>query len=195
MFLLVQSRVIPPAIKSLCDEVRQIAFEIHLFHGHGHREKIYQSALTHRLRRAGRKVEQEVPVKVFDEDGTLLGEGVADLLVDEVLLVEVKASRSTVGEHEAQILGYLKAFRIEHGLLVNFGSYRFDIRKYAWTHSKRLEPETSKFGLLWSSLRPCGKKGSASRLSPAHPPRRASFQPPSLSSLRLCGKSWPDLSP
>lgn len=52
-------------------------------------------------------------------------------MVENALLVELKAAKTMVDEHAAQILGYLRAARIEHGLLINFGSYRFQIKKYA----------------------------------------------------------------
>ena len=69
---------------------------------------------------------------MYDEDGTLIGDYLADLLVEGVLIVELKTAKTLAPEHEAQILGYLKSARIEHGLLINFGSYKFEIRKYAW---------------------------------------------------------------
>jgi GxxExxY protein len=72
-----------------------------------------------------------VRLTVYDEDGAVLGEYFADLLVDRCLMVELKACRTIAEEHTAQLLGYLKSARLEHGVLVNFGSYRFQIRKYA----------------------------------------------------------------
>jgi hypothetical protein len=50
--------------------------------------------------------------------------------VEECLIVELKTAKSLAPEHEAQILGYLKSSRLQHGLLINFGSYRFQIRKF-----------------------------------------------------------------
>ena len=117
-------------INELCDVVRQTAYQIHLYHGHGHLEKAYENALAHRLRKLGLDVQQQHPLKVYDEDGTLLGEYYADLLVDGRLIVELKAVRELVDEHVAQILGYLKSARQEHGLLMNFGSHKFQIKKY-----------------------------------------------------------------
>ena len=117
--------------KALCDRIRQIAFDIHVYHGHGHLEKVYENALAHRLKKAGLKAEQQCPIQVFDEDGTLLGEYFADLLVEDEIVVELKAAKTVAPEHEAQILGYLKSVRKRHGLLINFGAYKFEIRKYA----------------------------------------------------------------
>ena len=88
---------------------------------------------THRLRKVGLTVEQQHPIKVYDEDETLIGDYFADLLIDGHLVIELKTAKSIAPEHEAQILGYLKSSRLEHGLLINFGSYKFEIRKFAWT--------------------------------------------------------------
>ncbi len=120
-----------PDIFKLCDQVRETAFAIHRYHRHGHVEKIYENALAHRLRKAGLKVEQQHPLKVFDEDGTLLGDFFADLLVENELIVELKAARAVADEHVAQMLGYLRSARREHGLLLNFGAPVFYIKKYA----------------------------------------------------------------
>ncbi len=118
-------------INELCDIVRETSYVIHVFHGHGHLEKVYENALVHRLTKAGIDVKQQHPIQVLDEDGTVIGEYLADLLVDGRLVVELKAVRSLADEHVAQLLGYLKSTRIEHGLLINFGSFRFQIKKYA----------------------------------------------------------------
>ncbi|HYZ74657.1 MAG TPA: GxxExxY protein [Chthoniobacterales bacterium] len=118
-------------INELCDIVRETAYAIHCYHGHGHLEKVYENALAHRLRKTGLHAEQQNPIEIFDEDGTSIGEYFADLMVEDALIVELKASRTLVSEHLAQILGYLRSARREHGLLINFGSYKFQIRKFA----------------------------------------------------------------
>ena len=66
---------------------------------------------------------------VLDEDGTEVGSYFADLLVDDVLIIEIKAAKTPANEHVAQILGYLKSIRKDHGLLINFGAEHFEIRK------------------------------------------------------------------
>ena len=81
-------------IQQLCDQVRQIAYAIHVYHGHGHLEKVYENALAHRLRKAGLDVKQQFPLKVYDEDGTLIGEYVADLLIEGTLIVEIKTAKA-----------------------------------------------------------------------------------------------------
>lgn len=117
-------------IKALCDHVRQTAYEVHRYHAHGHLEKVYENALAHRLRKRGTNVKQQHPLIVYDEDGTLVGEYFADLLIEDVLVVELKTARVLAPEHEAQILAYLKSARLKHGMLVNFGSPKFQIRKF-----------------------------------------------------------------
>lgn len=124
-----------PDINRLCDLVRETSFAIHCYHRHGHLEKIYENALAHRLRKQGRRVEQQHPLAVYDEDGTVLGEFYADLLVEGILVVELKAVRSIADEHVAQILGYLHSSRMETGLLINFGSPVLSVKKFLMTQT------------------------------------------------------------
>ena len=135
-FAVINKRYRLKDINQLCDLVRQTAYDIHIYHGHGHLEKVYENALAHRLRKTGLDVKQQFPIKVYDEDSTLIGEYLADLLVEGALIVELKTAKALASEHEAQILGYLKSTRLEHGLLINFGSYKFEIRKFVWTEGK-----------------------------------------------------------
>lgn len=116
-------------IFGLCDVIRETSFEIHKFHRYGHLEKVYENALVHRLRKSGVHVEQQWPLKVYDEDGTVIGEFFADLFVEKCLIVEIKACRDIVDEHFAQVLGYLRSSKIEHGLLINFGNQRLQLKK------------------------------------------------------------------
>jgi GxxExxY protein len=104
-------------------------------------EKIYQNALVHRLRKQGLQVEAQKPLNVYDEDGTLLGEFFADLVVEGKLLIELKAVSTLVDEHVAQVLGYLRSSRIEDGLLINFGSPKLQIRKYILNDAFRSTPQ------------------------------------------------------
>ncbi|MBC8009817.1 MAG: GxxExxY protein [Burkholderiales bacterium] len=117
-------------IEDLVAQVRQTAYDIHVYHAHGHLEKVYENALTHRLRLVGLSVQQQHPILVRDEDGTVIGEYFADLIVEDRLLIELKAAKTLSDEHTAQILGYLKSTRLDHGMLINFGSYKFQVRKF-----------------------------------------------------------------
>ncbi len=113
----------------LCDIVRQTAFVLHTYLRNGHLEKVYENGLTHRLRKAGIKVEQQHPLKVFDEDGTILGEYFADLLIETELIVELKVCKAIADEHLSQVFGYLRATGQRHGLLINFGSQQIQFKK------------------------------------------------------------------
>ena len=115
----------------LCDVVRETSFAIHCYHKQGHLEKVYENSLAHRLRKLGLRVEQQFPLKVYDEDETVIGEYFADLFIENRLIVELKACRDLTDEHIAQILGYLRSSKTEHGLLINFGALKLQIKKYA----------------------------------------------------------------
>lgn len=118
----------------LCDIVRETAYAIHVYLGHGHLEKVYENALAHRLRKQGLRVEQQYPITVRDEDGTVIGEYFADLFIENQLIVELKAAKAIGPEHVAQILGYLRSTEIEDGVLINFGSFKFEMKKYVKKH-------------------------------------------------------------
>ena len=122
----------PPSndVFALCDLIRETSFALHRYLRHGHLEKVYENGLAHRLRKAGLRVEQQYPLNVYDEDGTVLGDYFADLWIDYPLLVELKACQALAEAHVAQLLGYLRATRIEHGLLINFGAPKLQIKKY-----------------------------------------------------------------
>jgi len=76
-------------------------------------------------------VSQQEPLAVYDADGTEHGNYFADMVVSGIILVEIKAVRTLTDDHVAQVLGYLRTSQIEHGLLINFGSPRLQIKKYA----------------------------------------------------------------
>jgi GxxExxY protein len=116
-------------IFALCDVIRETSFEIHKFLRNGHREQIYENALVHRLRKRGISVEQQPQIRVYDEDGTELGYFKSDLLIEAKLICEIKGVRMILDDHIAQLLGYLRASRLEHGLLINFGGPQLQVKK------------------------------------------------------------------
>ena len=118
-------------IRELASQVGQIAYGVHKYFGNGLLEKAYEAALEHRLLKAGYKVERQKPVRVFDEDGYCVGDYFVDMLVNDCLIVELKAVKALAPEHFAQILNYLKITHSPVGLLVNFGSYKFERRTIA----------------------------------------------------------------
>ncbi len=84
----------------------------------------------------------------------MIGEYYADLLVDDRLIVELKAAKTLADEHTAQVLGYLRASRTEHGLLINFGAPKFEIRKYVLSQPDDRAPSGNVLGFLLSFLAP-----------------------------------------
>jgi GxxExxY protein len=88
--------------------------------GYGFLEKVYVNALRLELRKSGLQVVQEAAIGVH-YNGQVVGEYFADLVVNDLVLVEVKAVRTLAEDHEAQLLNYLKATPFEVGLLLNFG--------------------------------------------------------------------------
>ena len=99
-------------LNQLCDVVRETSFALHCYHKNGHVEKIYENGLAHRLRKQGLEVKQQHPLKVLDEDGTLLGEFFADLFVENQLVVELKAVRAVAVEkfEDALLVPYSRIF-------------------------------------------------------------------------------------
>ena len=88
--------------------------------GYGFSEKVYENALVLELRRLDLEAEQQKRIVVYYDD-QVVGEYQADIVVNGIILVELKAVRQLLQEHEAQLLNYLKATEIEVGLLLNFG--------------------------------------------------------------------------
>jgi GxxExxY protein len=88
--------------------------------GYGFLEKVYENALTHELRKRGYHVQQQEAIDVTYDD-LLVGHYYADILVNGVVILELKAAKAIIEEHEAQLLNYLKATEIEVVLLLNFG--------------------------------------------------------------------------
>jgi GxxExxY protein len=113
----------------LTEEIIGCAYRVHNELGAGFLEKVYENALCIELAEAGLQVEQQVPVQVSYR-GHLVGDFCADLLVEEKVIVELKAVRDVVREHEVQLVNYLNATGVEIGLLINFGPSVQVRRKY-----------------------------------------------------------------
>ena len=114
--------------KELLDEVRQVAYDLHVYLGSGMLEKVYENGLKHRLELAGHKVEAQKPLKVYDQDGFTLGDYFVDLYIDDELIVELKAVSALSSSHLAQTMNYLSVMKKDTALLINFGSYKFECR-------------------------------------------------------------------
>ena len=103
--------------------------------GYGFSEKVYENALAHELRKLSLKVEPQARIVVY-YDGEIVGEYQADLVVNGVVIVELKAVRQLADEHEAQLLNYLKATPIEVGLLLNFGP-KAEIKRKVYDNERK----------------------------------------------------------
>ena len=117
-----------PEQYDLAGKVIGFAMKVHSTLGSGFLETVYQSALALELRRTGVKVEAEKPISVRYE-GELIGAFIADLLVNDVLIVETKAVQMLAKIHEVQLVNYLVATGIDEGLLLNFGAERLEFKK------------------------------------------------------------------
>lgn len=107
----------------ITDKILTCIHNVHDALGSGFSEKLYENALVLELREAGLDVRQQYPIKVIYKK-TVIGEFVADLLVDEKVIVELKAVDSLLPLHDTQLINYLKTTGIRVGLLVNFGEGR-----------------------------------------------------------------------
>jgi GxxExxY protein len=112
----------------LTEKIIGAFFKVYNTLGYGFSEKVYENALVIELKKLGLKVEQQAPIDVY-YDGQMVGEYVADVWVEEQVLLELKAIRTITDENEAQLLSYLKATVIEVGLLLNFGLKPQFVRK------------------------------------------------------------------
>ena len=112
----------------LAGKVIGLAMKVHSGLGAGFLESVYHKALIHELTRAGIRFESEKPLLVW-YDGVLVGEFVADFLIEDELIVELKAVQSLAVAHEVQTVNYLVATGKDIGLLLNFGAERLGFKK------------------------------------------------------------------
>jgi len=114
----------------LTEKVIRCAFDVSNTLGCGFLEKVYENAMAHDLRKAGLQVQQQHGITVY-YDGAVIGEYTADLLVEGVLLIELKAVKELDDIHLAQCLNYLKATNLRLCLLMNFAKPKVEIRRIA----------------------------------------------------------------
>ena len=106
--------------KSLTEKIIKIFYKVYNQLGYGFLEKVYENAMMLEFAREGISAFPQFAIKVFYEN-EVVGEYFADILVDDKVIVEIKAAKNLVIDNEAQLLNYLKATNIEVGLLLNFG--------------------------------------------------------------------------
>jgi len=121
--------------KELTEKIINIFYRVYNKLGYGFLEKVYENAMMIELKREGILTVSQSPIKVF-YDGEVIGEYYADILVDNKVIVEIKASKRLVEENEAQLLNYLKATDIEVGLLLNFGP-KPEVKRKAFDHTRK----------------------------------------------------------
>jgi GxxExxY protein len=107
--------------RELTEKVIRSSCKVYNRLGYGFLEKVYANALLVELKKAGINAVAQSPIRVSYE-GEVVGEYFADILVDDKVIVEIKAAKHLAPEHEAQLLNYLKATALEVGLLLNFGT-------------------------------------------------------------------------
>lgn len=118
--------------EELTGEILGACFEVGKELGHGFLEAVYERALAIALRQRGLAVVTQVPLEVMFR-GQVVGEYVADMVVEDQVLVELKAVKTLLPEHQAQVINYLKATRLSIGLLVNFGTPRVEYKRCYWS--------------------------------------------------------------
>lgn len=106
--------------RELTQKIIGVFYEVYNELGHGFLESVYENAMAIALRQANLQVIQQSPVPVHFR-GQVIGDFRADILVENTIILELKAARMLDNAHEAQLLNYLKATEIEVGLLLNFG--------------------------------------------------------------------------
>ena len=107
--------------KSLTDQILKTFYDVYNELGFGFLEKVYQNALYLELKSRGFQVEAQKKIKVYYKNVTV-GEYYADLVVNNLIILELKATETIVKEFEYQLINYLRATDIEVGLLLNFGT-------------------------------------------------------------------------
>ncbi len=105
---------------NLTEKIIKAAYTVHNVLGFGFLEKVYQNALIIELRKTGLNVLSEEPITVYYEN-EIVGQYVADIIVEKKVILELKAVKDLAIIHEVQLVNYLKATSIEVGLLINFG--------------------------------------------------------------------------
>ena len=111
----------------LIDSINNCAMRIRRQLPQGYLEAVYKNAMVIELRKLGLSFETEKPIKVF-YDGLPVGEYKADIIIDNRLILELKAVQNLCTAHEVQLVNYLTATGIDDGLLINFGGEKIDIR-------------------------------------------------------------------
>ena len=122
--------------KDTTDIILKSFYKVYNNLGYGFLEKVYENALLYEFRNQGLDCEKQKPIKVYYEQ-IQVGEYYADIIVNECIILELKAAESIAEEHEFQLINYLKATEIEIGLLLNFGKNP-EFKRKIFTNNKKI---------------------------------------------------------
>jgi GxxExxY protein len=123
--------------QDITEKIIGAAFEVHKFLGNGFQEVIYQRALAIELERCGLSYQREIEQDIYYRDvPEPIGRRRADFVVENKVLIELKAVSELNDAHLAQALNYLKAYQLEVGLLINFGSKSLEFKRVVLTHPR-----------------------------------------------------------
>lgn len=122
--------------KNITDIILKSYYKVYNNLGYGFLEKVYENALLYELRNHGLDCEKQKPIKVYNEQ-IQVGDYYADIIVNECIILELKATESIAEEHEFQLINYLKATEIEIGLLLNFGKNP-EFKRKIFTNNKKI---------------------------------------------------------
>ena len=125
-----------PKHNELTDKIIRAFFQVYNTLGYGFLEKVYENALLIELKKLGLAAIAQHPIRVM-YDNAIVGEYFADLLVENAVIVEIKAAKAISVEHEAQLLNYLKATQLEVGLVLNFGP-KAEFKRMAFDNSRKV---------------------------------------------------------
>ena len=124
--------------KEITEKLIKCYYKVYNTLGYGFLEKVYENAFALELQQNGLDVKCQFPIKVYYEN-KIVGEYYADIIVNNLIIIELKASAYLLEEHECQLINYLKATEIELGLLLNFGKEAEYKRKVFMNKYKKLK--------------------------------------------------------
>ena len=117
--------------KDLVYEINKCVFEVYRVLGHGFLEKVYERALLKELKAKGLKAQAQVPIQVHYK-GEIVGDFYADLIVEDKVIIELKAQENLSKAYDVQLINYLKATKIQVGLLVNFTYPKATVKRFVF---------------------------------------------------------------
>jgi GxxExxY protein len=133
--------------QELTQRIIGCALKVHSVLGPGFLEIVYKKALAHEIQKTGFKVECEKLIAVF-YDGVVVGNFAADLLVEDKILIELKASQALITANEVQLVNYLTPTGVEIGLLLNFGATRLEFKRKTRTYRPKSKPSEIQDGRI-----------------------------------------------